>query len=225
MAKIKLGAIVTDMSGKLGGHVFSKNKGGKYMRTKSTPSNPQSSAQMSIRGIFASISSAWSALTESSRLSFNGFVSAYATTDIFGDLRNPSGKNLFQRLNQNLSLTGQTLIDTCVAPESVPFANVDKATGNGALSSLALVYNGDTTGSRMLVFATPSLSQGTRFVKNKLRVIGAFDGSVGGSLDIAGDYVAKFGAIVGGSNVVIGVKVINANGQASPMETIKAVIS
>ena len=67
MAKIKFGMMMTDASGKLGGQVFSKNRGGSYVRTKVTPTNPQSTAQMSIRGIFASISSRWSSLTEAQR--------------------------------------------------------------------------------------------------------------------------------------------------------------
>ena len=54
MAKIKFGMMMTDASGKLGGQVFSKNRGGSYVRTKSTPVNRQSSAQMNVRGIFVS---------------------------------------------------------------------------------------------------------------------------------------------------------------------------
>ena len=38
--KIKFGSEVVDGRGKIGGHVYSKNKGGAYKRTKVTPSNP-----------------------------------------------------------------------------------------------------------------------------------------------------------------------------------------
>ena len=44
MAKIKFGMMMTDASGKLGGQVFSKNRGGSYVRTKVTPTNPQTAA-------------------------------------------------------------------------------------------------------------------------------------------------------------------------------------
>lgn len=223
MAKIKFGAMMVDASGKLGGQVFSKNRGGAYIRTKATPLNPQTTAQMTIRGIFASISSAWSGLQEESRQSFNNLVSSYARTDIFGDLRNPSGKNLFQRLNQNLVISGQPQITTCVQPSEVPFANLAEVRLNGADNEIELSYAGNLTGSKVVVWATPPLSAGTSFVKNKLRQIAVINGRDGVTADVASEYVAKFGAFDNDSNIYFGVRVINANGQASPLETIKAV--
>ena len=77
----------------------------------------------------------------------------------------------------------------------------------------------------MLVFATPSLSQGTKFVKNKLRVVGYYTGGDAELLNVWGDYVTKYGQPAVGANIYVGVRVINANGQASPLETLKATIS
>ena len=225
MAKIKFGMMMTDASGKLGGHVFSKNRGGSYIRTKVTPSNPQSSAQMTVRGIFASISSGWSSLTESARNSYRNFVADYAKTDIFGDLRNPSGKSLYQRLNQNLAISGQALLAQCVAPSEVPFANMVSAICSIAGATFNIETSGDTTGSKVVVWATPSLSQGKKFVKNSLRQISVVNGAEGLETNVFVDYVAKFGAPIAGANVYIGVRVINANGQASPLEVVKATIN
>jgi hypothetical protein len=224
MAKIKFGMMMTDASGKLGGQVFSKNRGGSYVRTKVTPTNPQTTAQMTVRGIFASISSAWSSLTEANRLSFNNLVGDYGTTDIFGDLHNPSGKALFQRLNQNLEISEQAQITTCVPPSAVPFANLISVTGDVSNAAIDVVTSGDTTGSKVVIWATPSLSQGTTFVKNKLRQIAVVAGADPQEADVWNEYVAKFGDPVAGANIYFGVRVINANGQASPLETVKALI-
>jgi hypothetical protein len=222
MAKIKFGMMMTDASGKLGGQVFSKNRGGSYVRTKVTPLNPQTTAQSNVRGIFASISSGWSTLSEAARASFNGFVSDYARTDVFGDLRNPSGKALYQRLNQNLSISDQALITTCPAPIAVPFANLAGAEGDIGETEFIVSTDGDTTDSVIVVWATPRLSQGTSFVKNRLRQLEIQSGGVSAVFDIYGAYTAKYGAIEAGDNIYIGVRVINAQGQASPLETIKA---
>jgi len=225
MAKIKMSGIgVVDIRGKLNGSVFSKNRGGAYVRTKVSPSNPQSTRQMSVRGIFAALSSAWSALTEANRNSWNGFVSAYGRTDIFGDIRNPSGKNLFQRLNQNLTLTGQANLTDCVAPLEVPFLGITTATFDISSVSFDIETTGDTTGSFLLVSATPSMSQGTKFVKNRLRVVGYYAGVNATSISIYADYVALYGIPAAGANIVVSVKVINTNGQASPNETAKAIV-
>lgn len=224
-AKIKFGMMMTDASGKLGGHVFAKNRGGNYVRTKGIPGNPQTTFQMAVRGLFASISSRWSALTESERATFNGFVGAYGTTDIFGDLRNPSGKSLFQRLNQNLGNSNQNQIDVCSAPSEVPFSGLVSASGDVSSSAFSVATSNDTTGSKILVLATPSLSQGTRFVKNDLRIIQVEDGGDAAEVNIYLAYVAKFGVPTVGANIYVGVRTVNANGQASPIETIKAIIA
>ena len=223
MAKIKFGMMMTDASGKLGGQVFSKNRGGSYVRTKVTPSNARTSAQMAVRGPFASVSSAWSGLSEDQRKSFNGFVSSYGKTDIFGDIRNPSGKALFQRLNQNLILSNQPNIAVCVSPQEVPFADLVDITVSNAENSMNITTAGDTTGCKLLVFATNPLSHGTSFVKNKLRLIGVFSGGDSVAFDVADAYNEKFGAFANAMNIHVGVRVINSNGQASPLEVKKTV--
>lgn len=92
--KIKFGALVTDGRGKLGGHVASKNRSGNYLRTKVTPSNPQTAAQQATRAVLGSLSTAWSGLTLAQRNSFNSAVGDWSGTNIFGDIKNPTGKNL-----------------------------------------------------------------------------------------------------------------------------------
>src|SRR6056297_1703187 len=122
--KIKWGALVVDGRGKIGGHVASKNRGGSYLRTKTTPVNPQSTAQTNVRSIFGQISQGWSGLTASQIEGWNNAVSEYSQTDIFGDLKNPSGKALYQRLNQSLLLVGEGLLTeapaTVSAPDEIP---------------------------------------------------------------------------------------------------------
>ena len=225
MAKIKLGAIVTEISGKLGGHVFAKNRGGAYMRTKSTPTNPQTSYQMAVRALFAYISGLWSALTDAQRESFRSKVEGFATTNIFGDVKNPSGKTLHQKLNQNLLNSGQTKVDNCPDPADVPFAGLVSVAGAETVQALSATLSGITTGSKLIFYATPSLSQGTKFVKNQLRQIGVVAGATAGAVNILALYTAKYGAVVEGDNVYIGVRVVNSVGQASPMERVKAVIA
>ena len=223
MAKIKLGAIVTDIRGKLGGHVFSKNRGGAYMRTKVTPVNPASVRQTFVRTIFAVISSLWSSLTDAQRESFAGLVEAYAKTDIFGDIKIPSGKALHQRLNQNLGVSGQSYISTCLAPIGVPAPRVSEVEYAVGLDTLILTHDTDLTGSVLICFATPRLSAGTKFVKNKLRIIDQFAGDPADTHSLKTAYIAKFGALASGDNVYFAFKTVNAQGQNSPLQVLKMV--
>lgn len=100
--KIKWGMMMTDGRGKLGGQVASKNRAGAYIRTKVTPVNPQTVAQQNIRQLFGSIASAWRSLTQAQINGWNEATEFWQRTDIFGDLKKPSGFALFQRLNTGL---------------------------------------------------------------------------------------------------------------------------
>lgn len=225
MAKIKFGMMMTDARGKLGGQVFSKNRSGAYIRTKVTPSNPQSARQSAIRSLFAAISAAWSILTAAQRAGWNGAVASWATTDVFGDLKNPSGKNLHQRLNQNLGNTEQTLIEDVPAKIDLPtdqITAVDIAVG---AATLTLTGAYDTAGTAVQVFGTTQLSQGTSFVKDKLRQIYTADAAAVTPADAYTAYVAKFGAPVAGDNVFIAARYVGDNGQASVLQTVKATVS
>jgi len=223
MAKIKYSALVSDMRGKLNGSVMSKNRSGSYVRNKVTPSNPQTSAQMLIRGIFSEITKGWSNLTDSQRQSWENSVEAFQGTNIFGDSVKPSGKTLFQKLNQNLMITGQASVTTCPAPAELPYAGLASVTYDVSEVSITAVTTGKTTGSKVIFFATAPLSQGTKFVKNKLRKIVVKDGGNGIEPDVYTEYVAKFGTPALNDNIYFGVRVVNASGQASPMEVVKIV--
>lgn len=217
--KIKYGAGIVDGSGKLNGWVASKNRGGSYMRTKVTPLNPSTTAQQNARGILGSLSTQWSQLTDAQRLSFNNAVGDFSRTDIFGDIRNPSGINLFVKLNTNLILTGQAQITTAPAKEELLFAGINVVTMDVSGQTTNIVLdNANLDGAIVLAFATPTLTNGTSFVKNRLRSIGSFTVADDEILVTSG-YTSKFGAFALGANIVVGFKVISATGQATTLQS------
>lgn len=222
MAKIKFGMMMTDARGKLGGQVFSKNNAGAYIRTKVTPTNPQSIAQATARALFGAISQAWSTLTASARAGWNNAVADWAKTDVFGDLKNPTGKNLFQRLNNQAQSAGLPAVLAVPAKLEMPsdvVSAVEIAVGAGTITTTDA--NADAT-TQIMLFATPVLTAGTKFVKNRLRNILNFAGNANVPADNYTAYVAKYGAPTAGDNVYVAVKYVLANGQASPLQILKA---
>lgn len=222
--KLKFGAIVVDGSGKIGGHVVSKNRGGKYLRTKVTPSNPSTVAQQNARAILSSLSTAWAELTEAQRLSFNNAVADFSTTDIFGDIKNPSGFNLYVKLNANLSITDQALISVAPAKVEVPYSEITSAEATVAGTIFSIEFaNGDYNGEEVFVTATPAVSQGLTNVKSRMRGLGHI-AVASGLIDIYDLYLAKFGVPLVGGNITIGIEVVMPNGQKSVKQTVKATI-
>ena len=219
--KLKFGAIVTDGRGKIGGHVASKNRAGAYLRTKVTPTNPNTVAQMQARSVLSSLSQQWSTLSESQRLGWNEAVKEWGTTDIFGDIKKPSGINLFVKLNSNLISVGMPQVLDVPAKTEVPAVVV--VNGNYSVSTGALhIYfdSGLADTKTALVRATPKLSAGVSFVKSQFRVIGhvnvQFD-----DVALTGAYSSKFGAVSAGDNVYASVQLVFENGQKTTEQKVK----
>ena len=226
MAKIKFGMMMTDARGKLGGQVFSKNRAGAYIRTKVTPTNPQTSFQTLARVLFAAISQAWSGLTQSGRDAWNNAVSDWQKTDIFGDLKQPSGKALFQRLNNQAQAAGYAAVTAAPARlEMVEGVITAVALEAGVTEELTLSGPYGGADARVVVLGTGSLSQGTSFVKNKLRQIYSPVANAYSASAAYAAYTAKFGVPSAGDNVYFGVKYVLPNGQASPVQIIKSVVT
>jgi hypothetical protein len=194
--KVLWGALMVDGRNKIGGQVASKNRAGAYMRNKVTPVNPQTSRQSVVRNRLVSISQAWRGLTQIQRNNWNAAVGQFAKTDIFGNLKNPSGFNLFQRLNNNIISLGGSLITTVPALESLDsFASpvLTYTSGTPALSIAATVTAGDSNGYK--VFATPPLGQGIGFVKSEYRQITQGNATLVSPLNILSAYNAVFGSV------------------------------
>jgi len=213
MAKIKFGAMMVDARGKLGGHVFSKNRGGAYMRTKVTPSNPQSADQVAQRALLAQASQAWKALTEAQRLAWNSSVSAYATTNVFGDIVNPTGATLHTRLNINASLAGGSAITAPPTPVGVQTPEGLSVTATAGTPTMELDWTSGAVpaGHAMIIEATNQMSPGIYNANNKFRIIGTLPASTTTGEDILSLYNDKFGALVAGQKLFVRVKYIRAS--------------
>jgi len=213
MAKIKLSAVVSEVRGKLNGSVFSKNRGGAYMRTKVTPVNPQTAAQMAVRSALTNLSQSWRGLTVAQRLAWNGAVSNFTGTDIFGDIKTPSGINLYQKLNLNLNAIGEAPIATPPVAVSVGFVSsltITPAAGAGTCGC-AFTTVGESADQTVIVEATPCLSAGKDFVKSEYRQIGTFAGDAPTPQAIGAMITAKFGAMTAGQKIFVRLKFVDKN--------------
>lgn len=209
--KAKFGSIVVDGRGKLGGHVYSKNRGGSYVRTKVTPVNPQSVAQMEVRAFFTQLSQGWRELTANQRAAWNGAVENFQRTDIFGDLKKPSGINLYVRLNQNILNAGGAVISDPPAPGVTPDTVVFTTAPDSAPQTFALAFAptpvpADTA---YVVEATANLSPGKSFLKNQYRIISVLAAAAATPANILAAYQAKFGNLVGAQKVGVRVTAVN----------------
>lgn len=227
MAKVKFSGFgITDMRGKVNGHVASKNRAGAYIRTKVTPVNPNTSYQQNVRATLTNFSQAWRALTQPQRDAWNAAVPDFATTDIFGDLRNPTGKNLFTKLNTNLTNIGQPTTNIPPALDAVDAVFAGTVTISVGTPTYEVDFTGAGSNVHVLVWATPSVSAGKSFVKSEYRLIGSFSGSASSPFDFESAYLSKFGAPTIGEKVFIALQPINSlTGQAGTRSESSAIVA
>lgn len=227
MAKIKFGMMMTDARGKLGGHVFSKNRAGAYTRTKVTPVNPQSSSQVTVRNSFTTYAQAFRALGASAIASWNTAVANFVGTDVFGDSKTPSGINLYSRLNLNLANAGQTAITTPPVPTGATPVVLSGLTCDvsSTLFTIASALAAVPAGHTLIIEATPLVSPGKNFVKSEFRKIGT--AAAAATFPIAGYTMwnAKFGTLVAGQKVFCRVKTVNnLTGESSGYSQVSTIV-
>lgn len=203
--KVKFGAIITDGRNKVGGHVLSKNRGGAYMRTKVTPSNPQTSFQNAARNRITTFSQNWRALTQAQRNAWESAVSNFTKTDIFGDIKNPSGINLYVKLNSNLVEIGAAPITLPPLPTSVigPATITFTAAAGAATASLAWTGGAVPVDTAWIIRMTPQVSPGKSFVKNLYRDTVFFAAADVTPTSVVTEFVARFGTLVAGQKIFV----------------------
>lgn len=222
MAKIKWSGIgIVDGRGKINGTVLSKNRGGAYARVKVTPSNPRSAAQMFVRSNLAFLAQKWKTLTQNQRDAWAGAVSDYTRTDVFGDVKTPTGYSLFMRINTSLRDASTNLFFNIPAP-TVEIAGVESVNGvagdPGNPGSISVSFDDSSTGNGyLLVDASPPLSQGVSTAGSKFKRIGneeVLDFSTDFAMtDFASKYNAVYGSIPDGKKIFVRVTVMMSNGQ------------
>lgn len=226
--KIKWGALVVDGRNKIGGHVASKNRAGAYLRTKVTPMNPRSSFQVNVRAVLATIAIAWRGLDATVRIAWNNATSSFSGTDIFGDLRHPTGFNLYQRLNNNLNQINVAPLTNPPLPGTVAVINTGVLSAAPA-GAITVTFTNDPifTADTMVVDATAAISQGRSFVKSEFRRIGTVLAIAAHVLDLSTLYDTKFGAVgAAGQKIFVRMKMINkTTGQAGVPVIYSAVIT
>ena len=229
MALIKYSALVSGMSGKLNGSVAARNKGGNYLRNKTTPVNGQTTFQQNARARFGGMSSNFRQLVADNVTAWNAAAANFPYTNIFGDVSYLNGLQLFTKLNTNLGIIGQ------VALSSPP-----KAEGSGSVVLASVAINKTTStltpvltsvapvgGARLVYEATAALSGGVRFYKNQFRQFAVQTaGTVPTPAALYTAYVARFGVPPNGANIAVRVSQVNmATGERTVGSVVRAAIT
>ncbi len=203
--KAKWGALMVDGRGKAGGHVMSKNRGGAYMRTKVTPSNPQTTSQQTTRSSLSSFAQSFRSLTQLQIAGWNNAVQNFKGTNIFGDVVNPSGINLYVKLNTLLALVGAAaLTDAPLPGEVASLLTLSGAAAAGAGTfTVAFTPTPVPADHSLVILASKQFSPGVSAFKGKSTVIKIVAAAGASPSNVFAAYTAKYGSLIEGQKIAI----------------------
>jgi hypothetical protein len=192
---------VVDARKKLGGSVFSRNRGGNYIRRRVVPINRNTTSQRGSRTRFTGLSQGWRGLTATQQTAWNNATGNFPRKDRLGNTIVLSGANLYQSLNNTLINAGIATIATPPIASTIVGPATFSATYVAGVSTLTFTATPVPTGQAYLVFATRGLSPGVSFVKSQFRLITTFAAAAASPQIVTTPYIAKFGAVVVGQKV------------------------
>ena len=175
MALIKLGALAQDVRGSLNGSVFSRNRGGAYVRSKVSPLQPVSEWSSAVRAVFKALAQRWSSVLEpGQRSGWEAFAAVHPFVNVFGDQVLLSGIAMYESCNMATVLCAEDAIDDAplmFSIEDLGTLNLT-ATVTGNVPTLGVGIGRVLTGEEAgYVFATPPLSGGRSVQRSDLRLI------------------------------------------------------
>lgn len=187
--KIK-SALLTQMSGSIGGMTGAHNRGGLYLRARTIPVDTATAFQNQVRTGFTQLVNFWTdVLTASQRASWELYAQNVLVTDSLGDPRQISGQNWYigantPRLQANAKLgTELTVVNT--APNSFnrgeqpeyTISDFSAATGI-AISFPVADGPGTNVNAAILLFMGRPRNAGRTFFKGPWRLVAAVPGAV-----------------------------------------------
>jgi len=132
MARVKYGAIVTDIKGKIGGTVFQGSKTGGVMKNNTAAAKSAGNGGSTTKADagrvtlpkrnMTEIASTWKTLSAADRASWNLAAPNFPFIDKYGNAYTASGYQVYMSVNNNLAVTGQSMLST--APPAPTLANM-----------------------------------------------------------------------------------------------------
>lgn len=184
MAIIIPGPLAEEARGKIGGLVFSRNKGGQYVKGFAAPTNPSTARQVEVRSQWSVLINAYSVLI--TQLQRDGWVDLAAANPVLNRLGQSillSGLNMYIRFNQTRLLTGSARIDTAPAAflQAAADPNLVLAAVTETTNSFDVAFDdtlpwGDQDEGRMVVFQGQGQSLGRQTFDGPYRQAGEVEG-------------------------------------------------
>ena len=210
-ALVKFGAGVSELRGKEGGVIYSRNAYGSYMKAKVTPVNPNTAHQSGQRALMGNLSQAWTGLSAADKASWVNLGEQTTRVNVFGDTTYYTGFSLFVKLNRNIVLAGGTVIDSAPVIDVPAPPSFTSLAAASVAPSMSLAFTPTVpAGAAMFVYATNNILTGRSYVKNYYRLIKIIAAAQTSPQDIYTSWNSYFGNLLVNTATIF-VKIKNVN--------------
>jgi len=222
MALIRPGAVVGQISGRVGGVVFARNRGGAYVRNGPAPVQPRTIYQTQVRNALSTASSAWDGLTEDQRKAWSEWAKLNPIKNRIGETVTLQGNAAFVELNSRLARLGIAPVAATPAvgaPAGLLTLSLNADIGAGAFEA---VFTPNPLGAnqRIVIEGCNTRATAVEFIENRLVLVTAGAAASTSPMDIQAAFEARLGTLAVGDHVWIRAYIIDdRNGQVSGMVT------
>ena len=198
MALIVPGPAVALASGKAGGVVFSRGRGGPYIRNYAIPITVTSARALAVKSAFSLASQAWNSLAANSRTAWDQYALENPIINRIGQQRTMKGQHFYVGLSTRMRLVGDTPaglppVVPAPIPGGVTAVDVDV---NGSVADITLTASTDDANIRAVVYACRAVSPTKLYVENLYTHIHTSAAAPGaGDIDVSAGLIAALGAI------------------------------
>jgi hypothetical protein len=192
MAKVTLGAAISDLKGSVGGWTFQRNKSGLYVRSKPIGKSALSPIYQSLSKLPKTTGHEWHQLSASEQNEWNVYAAANNFTDKFGNVKTISGYNWFMAQNAVTDITGTSKI-TSPIPYSPPTDPPDFALTLSAANITISLAAPVTVANTWLILEITDVTQQTQVGNRGLfRFLGVLVYDLAISTQITSPWETKF---------------------------------
>lgn len=176
-------ALITAASGSIGGMTAAHNKGGMYLRSRSTPINPNTPFQQAMRANLGSLATEWNdTLTDAQRSAWEDYASNVPIVDTLGEPRPITGLNWYVAIN---TIRLQAALDSLPDAPTIfarAFLTDIVASASEATQEISIEFDPDDPwatqdGGNLYVYASRPLSPTRIFYKGPYRFAGLIAGA------------------------------------------------
>lgn len=189
-------------SGSYAGVTSSRNRFGQYVRSRSSPVNPATSFQVTVRARMALNAAAWRSITALQRTGWNDLGLQISRNDSLGQSYQLNGFMAYCMVNNNRLAAGDAVLaDAPIYTLPTPIATITPTLTSAAFS-LAYTATPLPASTRCFWYAGPQRTAGRGF-EGDMRLINVTAAAAASPTNLLASYQGRFGTPITGNRIFI----------------------